>query len=92
MRKIVNIQDYDGIEENVKEPKIKAHGLLANDKWVELIDKAAAGDLDAIAELAESYYNGTYGQKNLAKAEKWCFYAARKGNARAIALMEKIHG
>ena len=72
--------------------KPELHGLLANDEWVALVDKASTGDLDAIFELAEGYFRGTFGQVDVAKAEKWCAYAAKRGHSEAIVLLEEIRG
>ena len=90
MKKIVNIQDYRDAAEAPEGEKIEAHGLLAQDKWVALVDNAARGDLEAIADLAESYLKGTFGEKDLKKARKWCAYAAKKGHERAIGLLKEI--
>ncbi len=70
--------------------KVKAHGLMANEEWVRLIDNAAKGDLEAATDLAEAYFKGSFGEKNLAKARKWCAYAAKKGHERAASLLEEI--
>ena len=40
--------------------------------------------------LAEAYYKGTFSEKNINKAQKWCAYAAKKRNKKASALMEEI--
>ena len=90
MKKIVNIQDYKDALEASEGEKFEAHGLLAQDKWVALVDNAARGDLEAITDLAESYFKGTFGEKDLKKARKGCAYAAKKGNERAIERLKEI--
>ncbi len=72
------------------QPQFK--GFLGNDEWVTLIDKAASGDLEAAYRLAEGYSKGTFGNKDLRKAEKWCAYAAKKGHPGAIELLNQIRG
>ncbi len=57
---------------------------------LELIDKAARGNIDAAAELAEAYFTGKYGDKNPAKAGKWAGYAAKKGSSSAKELLAKL--
>ena len=39
---------------------MEVHGLMADENWVALVDNAARGDLDAIADLAEAYYKGIF--------------------------------
>ena len=46
---------------------------------LKLIDRAAKGDIDAAAELAEAYFSGKYGDKNPIKGKKWADYDAKHG-------------
>ena len=57
---------------------------------LELIDKAAKGSIDAAGELAEAYFTGKYGDKNVAKAKKWASYAAKHGSKLAEEILAKI--
>lgn len=61
-----------------------------NNKLANLIDKAALGDLDAVAAIGIGYYKGTFGTPNYEKALKWTSYAAKKGHKEAIAILEDI--
>lgn len=70
--------------------KFSKRGHLDDPEWVELVDRAARGDLDAMVDLAKGYYLGSYGEKNVGKAVKWCGYAAKKGNERALRWMETL--
>jgi len=64
--------------------KILKHKLL------KLIDHAARVDIDAAAKVAEGYFDGSFGEKNLQKARKWASYAAKHGNALAKEILEKL--
>lgn len=90
MKKNLNILDFESLKKTVGGKKAPAHGLLANDEWVGLVDKAAAGDLDAAFRLAEGYHKGTFGNADEKKAEKWAAYAAKKGHPGALALLDEI--
>ena len=52
--------------------KFSKRGHLDDPEWVELVDRAARGDLDAMVDLAKGYYLGSYGEKDVGKAVKWC--------------------
>ena len=69
---------------------MEVHGLMADENWVSLVDNAARGDLDAIADLAEAYYKGTFGQTDIIKARKWGMYAAKRGHMKAIAILAEM--
>ncbi len=56
-----------------------------------LIDKAAMGDIDAAAYLAEGYLRGIYGcEKSPEKAMKWAKYAAKHDNEKAKFVLQQI--
>ncbi len=65
-------------------------GRLENQEWVTLVDDAARGDLEAAAKLAEGYAKGSFGKADRNKALKWCRYAAKRGNQRALQLLAKL--
>lgn len=61
------------------------------DTKYDFIDRAAAGDIEAAARLAEGYLKGLYEcEKNDAKALKWGRYAARHGSALGKQVVEKL--
>lgn len=55
-----------------------------------LIDKAAKGSIEGAEKIAEAYFTGKYGDKNLAKAKKWASYAAKHGSTLAADILSKI--
>lgn len=55
-----------------------------------LIDKAAKGSIEGAEQIAEAYFTGKYGNKNLAKAKKWASYAAKHGSTLAADILSKI--
>ena len=56
-----------------------------------LIDAAARGSIDAAAELAEGYLRGAFEEEpNMRKGLKWASYAAKRGNAKAAALLREF--
>lgn len=57
---------------------------------LKLIDKAAKGDIDAAAKLAEAYCTGKYGDKNHIKAKKWADYAVKHGSSLAKEVLSKL--
>ncbi len=73
---------------------LKAQGIeveVPKSEKFDLIDKAAKGDVDACAVLAEGYAKGTHDcEVNLAKARKWALYAAKKGSEKAAALLAEM--
>ncbi len=75
-------------EDNNKKP-VKAKPGTQYD----LIDRAASGDVEAAAKLAEGYLKGLYEcEKNPAKGKKWAQYAAKKGSALGQQLLEEDLG
>lgn len=57
----------------------------------DFIDRAAAGEVEAAALLAEGYLKGIYEcEKNADKALKWGSYAARKGSALGAEVVEAL--
>ena len=64
---------------------------MSNDKMLKLIDKAARGDIEAAAALAEGYMKGSFGEKNIEKALKWGRYAAKRGDRKAAELLEMLN-
>lgn len=55
----------------------------------DFIDRAAAGEIEAAALLAEGYLKGIYEcEKNEAKALKWGRYAAKHGSALGQEIVE----
>jgi TPR repeat protein len=59
-------------------------------KLLDLIDKAGKGSIEAAEQIAEGYFKGSFGEKNLAKAKKWASYAAKHGSELAQEIMDKI--
>ena len=59
-------------------------------KLLDLIDKAGKGSIEAAEEIAEGYFKGEFGEKNLIKAKKWASYAAKHGSEKAAAIMEQL--
>ena len=59
-------------------------------KLLDLIDKAGKGSIEAAEEIAVGYFEGTFGDKNMAKAKKWASYAAKHGSERASELLDKL--
>ena len=60
----------------------------AKERQFALIDAAAKGSIEAAAELAEGYFKGAFGEApNAQKGLKWARYAAKRGNAKAAALL-----
>ena len=57
---------------------------------LDLIDKAGKGSIDAAEQIAVGYFNGDFGEKNLAKSKKWASYAAKHGSEVAIELLTKL--
>ena len=57
---------------------------------LDLIDKAGKGSIEAAEEIAEGYFKGEFGEKNLIKAKKWASYAAKHGSEKAAAIMEQL--
>ena len=58
---------------------------------LDLIDKAARGDAEAAGEIAEGYFLGKFEPvPNYAKAEKWAHYAAKRGNAKGLFVMNEL--
>lgn len=59
-------------------------------RLLDLIDKAGKGSIEAAEEIAVGYYNGDFGEKNLAKARKWASYAAKHGSEKAREIIDAI--
>ena len=59
-------------------------------KLLDLIDKAGKGSIEAAEQIAVGYYNGEFGEKNLAKSKKWASYAAKHGSKVAEELLKKV--
>jgi|GEM_PF-3522359 TPR repeat protein len=60
------------------------HADVPKSQKYDLIDRAAAGSIEAAADLAEGYWKGTHDcEKNPRKAQKWAGYAAKHGNKKA---------
>jgi TPR repeat protein len=59
-------------------------------RLLDLIDKAGKGSIEAAEEIAVGYYNGDFGEKNLAKARKWASYAAKHGSEKAQEIIDAI--
>lgn len=57
---------------------------------LDLIDKAARGNIEAAEKIASGYFTGEYGEKNLEKAKKWASYAAKHGSKTAQEILDKI--
>lgn len=61
------------------------------DTKYDFIDRAAAGEIEAAAMLAEGYLKGIYEcEKNDAKALKWGRYAAKHGSALGKQVVEVL--
>lgn len=57
----------------------------------DFIDRAASGEIEAAAYLAEGYLKGIYEcEKNIEKALKWGRYAAKHGSVRGQEVVEII--
>jgi TPR repeat protein len=57
----------------------------------DFIDRAAAGEIEAAALLAEGYLKGIYEcEKNEEKALKWARYAAKHGSELGQTVVEMI--
>ncbi|MEE1114179.1 MAG: hypothetical protein UHN88_03795 [Eubacterium sp.] len=57
----------------------------------DFIDRAAAGELEAAAMLAEGYLKGKYEcEVNVEKARKWASYAAKRGNELGFRILREI--
>ncbi|WP_035778714.1 SEL1-like repeat protein [Butyrivibrio sp. MC2013] len=65
--------------------------LSDNQEFLNLVDAAARGNIEAARKLGEGYFKGTFdGKKNLEKAAKWLRYAAKHGDIKAEAILEQI--
>ena len=61
-----------------------AQKLLLKEQRMNLIDRAARGDVEAAADLGIAYLEGTLDvPANTEKGLKWCRYAAKQGSKRA---------
>ena len=61
-----------------------AQKLLLKERRMNLIDRAARGDVEAAADLGIAYLEGTLDvPANTEKGLKWCRYAAKQGSKRA---------
>lgn len=61
-----------------------------NQKLLDLIDKAGKGSIEAAEEIAASYFKGSLGEKNIAKAKKWASYAAKHGSTVCAEILEQL--
>ena len=60
-------------------------------RLMDLIDKAALGDIEAAGEIAEGYFLGTFEDvPNYEKAKKWSHFAARFGNAKGLFVQAEL--
>ncbi len=65
--------------------------LSDNQEFMDLVDAAAKGSIEAAEKLGEGYFMGTFdGNKNYEKAKKWLKYAAKHGSLRAQAVLEQM--
>ncbi len=65
-----------------------AQRLLLKEQRMNLIDRAARGDVEAAADLGIAYLEGTLDvPANTEKGLKWCRYAAKRGSKRAADAM-----
>ncbi len=74
--------------ERYKYLKAQLEKRLGKLALLSLIDAAAKGNIEAAEKIALGYYNGTFGEKNLAKARKWASYAAKHGSEASKELLE----
>lgn len=74
-------------EKSTEEIRIKT---TPNTKF-DFIDRAAAGEIEAAALLAEGYLKGIYEcEQNEAKALKWGRYAAKHGSELGQAVVDAL--
>ncbi len=76
--------------ERYKYLKAQLEKKLGKIALLTLIDKAARGDIGAAEKVALCYYDGSFGEKNPAKAKKWASYAAKHGSEAAKELLGKL--
>ncbi len=76
--------------ERYKYLKAQLEKKLGKIALLNLIDGAARGNIEAAEKVALGYYNGTFGEKNFAKAKKWASYASKHGSEAAKELLGKL--
>ena len=64
--------------------------LSDNKEYMNLVDAAARGSIEAAEKLGEGFLKGSFdGKKNPERAAKWLKYAAKHGSERAALLLKQ---